>query len=192
MELSKIEVASRQLDTAIKLFFNAGDIVSVHTLAAASANVFADILDNMGETSWRKQIIEEHDGKLTEKQVKDILREAQNFFKHADRDPDKTFEFPETYNDHVMLIATLEERLLLKNSDNKRTLSIPGIVFQTWYMARKPDQYMVSEPISDAINKMFPGLNELPRFEQLSRGATVLKTLEAENVIAKQNHQKVL
>lgn len=182
MEFTKLEVASRQLDTAIKLFFNASDVVSVHTLAAASATVFADILDKSGEKSWRKQIIEDHQNELTKAQVLNILRDAQNFFKHAKSDPEGVLEFNETVNDYVIWVATLEAGLLgLKQKGNDRKkLSTPISVFQFWYMATKPDEFKMPENISAAKNEMFPGLNKLPRFAQLERGATVLKEREAE------------
>ena len=44
VKLSKEDVARRQLDQAIKLMFEGGDVVSVHTLASAASQVFADLL----------------------------------------------------------------------------------------------------------------------------------------------------
>lgn len=182
MKLTKAEVAARQLDTAIKLFFNAGDVVSVHTLAAASATVFADILEQTGETSWREQIVEEHSD-LTKSQVFNILRSAQNFFKHADLDPEESLEFSDTYNDAMIFIATLECGLLLQSKNQKRKarkkLSTPMSVFQLWNIATKPDDFYMPEAIVAAANALFPGINERPRFEQLSIGASVLRKREA-------------
>ena len=37
--LSKLDVARRQLETAIRLYFYDGDFVSTHTLAAAACKV---------------------------------------------------------------------------------------------------------------------------------------------------------
>ncbi len=184
MKLTEAEVATRQLDTAIKLFFDAGDAVSIHTLAAASATVFADILEKTGEKSWPEQIVEEHPD-LPKSQVFNILRNAQNFFKHADRDPEKSLEFSDTYNDAMIWIATLECGLLRQSKNQKRKerkkLSTPMSVFQLWNIATKPDDFYMPEEIVTAANALFPGINERPRFEQLSIGASVLREREAYN-----------
>jgi len=182
MKLTKADVATRQLDTAIRLFFNAGDVVSVHTLVAASATVFADILDKMGETSWRQQMIAQHSGYLSKKQVISALRKAQNFFKHADRAYEKSIEFLETENDSLILIATLEAGLLLQvnnlNRSEKPKPSTPMSVFQLWYIATKPDGFYVPEELVAATKDVFPNINKSPRFEQLSIGASFLKERE--------------
>ena len=184
MKFTKVEVATRQLNTAIKLFFNAGDVVSIHTLAAASATVFADLLEKAGQTSWRQMIVEDnHD--LTVTQVFDVLRNAQNFFKHADRDHEEILEFPETDNDAVIFIATLEYGLLLQNKNQKsgeqEKLSTPASVFQLWHFATKlGDSYIPETPLAVAID-LFPGIKARPRFEQLSMGATILRKREVYN-----------
>ena len=41
--LSKLDVARRQLETAIRLYFYDGDFVSTHTLAAAACKVLNDL-----------------------------------------------------------------------------------------------------------------------------------------------------
>ena len=184
MKLTKAEVATRQLDTAIKLFFDASDAVSIHTLAAASATVFADILEKTGKTSWREEIVEEHPD-LTKAQVFNILRHAQNFFKHANHDPEESLEFSDTYNDAMIWIAILECGLLLKGKNHKRKerqkLSTPMSVFQLWNIATKPDDFYMPEKIITAANALFPGINERPRSEQLSIGASILTKREAYN-----------
>lgn len=184
MKFTKAEVAARQLDTAIKLFFNAGDVVSVHTLAAASMTVFGDILEKKKETSWRDEIRASHPN-LTKKQLFGILRNSQNFFKHARDDPDGVLEFPETDNDALIFMATLECGLLLKSDNQRRKeekkLSEPMSIFQLWNIATKPNDYYMPENIVGAANALFPGIVDRPRFEQLSIGATVLREREDYN-----------
>jgi len=184
MKLTKVEVATRQLDTAINIFFDAGDVVSVHSLAAASATVLADILERTGEISWREQIVEEHPD-LTKSKVFNILRNAQNFFKHADRDHQESLEFSETDNDAIIRIAILECGLLLQSKNRKgeeiKKLSTPMSIFQLWDIATKPDDFYMPEVIVAAANALFPGITERPRFEQLSIGAKVLREREAYN-----------
>ena len=87
MEISKVEAASRLLDTAIRLFFEGADAVAVHSLAAASLNIFSDLAEH-GGNSWRAHLGD--DSKLSAPEMKRVLNSAWNFFKHADRDPDGT------------------------------------------------------------------------------------------------------
>jgi hypothetical protein len=92
--ISKLEAVRRQLETAIRIYFVNGDPVSIHTLVAASHQILGD-LDKHGPktgTFWdfiETQVKPEHIG-----EVKKLFAEAENFFKHADRDPDEILEFP--------------------------------------------------------------------------------------------------
>lgn len=56
MKVSKLEAASRQLDTAIRLLFHQGDAVAVHSLAAGAANVFFDVAEEKAGVSWRTKL----------------------------------------------------------------------------------------------------------------------------------------
>lgn len=48
LRLSKLDAARRQLETATKLYFEHGDEVSIHTLAAAAYSVIRDINEHRG------------------------------------------------------------------------------------------------------------------------------------------------
>ena len=43
MKISKLEAGSRQLDSAIRMFFNNEDILAVHTVSRAAFRVLFDI-----------------------------------------------------------------------------------------------------------------------------------------------------
>jgi hypothetical protein len=87
--LSKPEVAKRQLTQAIWLFFEQRDAVSVHTLAAAARQVLHDLA---GRSS---SVITENLALRPERKSKwiCIVKAAENFFKHADRDADAILTF---------------------------------------------------------------------------------------------------
>ena len=182
-KLDKEEVALRQLDTAIDLMFGGGDIVSVHTLASASSTIFADLLRAKGEKAWRDEIVECFPG--NEQEVMRVLREAQNFFKHANRDPDAALEFDEVTNDETIIVATLEYGQLLKlNKNDRKKLTTPMSVFQMWYFAKAPDLLLMSpekmgKHIVDQAQKLFPDLEKYPRFHQLRLGAKAIKERQA-------------
>jgi hypothetical protein len=103
--ISKLDATKRQLDFAIKLFFHDGDIVVRHTIIAAAHGILNDILKKRDEKglvfSWetiRKD-------KIKEVTVK--MKEAQNFFKHADRSGEelKTLEFNPSLTDFFIFDA---------------------------------------------------------------------------------------
>jgi hypothetical protein len=52
VRLSKIEVARRQIESAIWLWFVDDDIVSVHTLAAAAHRTLVDLAHLWGASAW--------------------------------------------------------------------------------------------------------------------------------------------
>ena len=180
MELNKEEVAVRQLDTAICLLFDGGDVVSIHTLACAAANVLRDVLNARGGETWQDAIIKTHPG--MEREVHQTLARAQNFFKHADRDAEEELNFDESTNDETIFVATLEYCDLLRiGAPSKPTkITTPMSVFQFWYFA-KASRGLLATPddsgveIAKAASRLFPGLAKVPRVEQLAQGAKVLK-----------------
>jgi hypothetical protein len=91
--LSKLTVGKRQIDTAIWLWFNDGDVVSIVTLAGAALGV----LDGLYQHA-RKGRPFPFDEKtippgLTPRDARNIVKEAENFAKHARGDADKTFDY---------------------------------------------------------------------------------------------------
>jgi hypothetical protein len=94
IKISKLDAVRRQVETAIRIYFVNGDPVAIHTLAAASLQILVDLDKNGPQTGtfWdhlETQVKPEH-----VKEVKAVFAEPENFFKHADRDPDKILDFP--------------------------------------------------------------------------------------------------
>jgi hypothetical protein len=91
--VSKMEVARRQLATAIRLWFEDADPVSIHTLAAAAY----EIIHVVSRTRKRT-----HDLLFDSALIKDeyraqwnnAIKKPANFFKHANKDANETLEFP--------------------------------------------------------------------------------------------------
>src|SRR5438067_13371157 len=86
--VAKLEVAQRQLAQAIRLFFDSGDQVAIHTLASAAYQIFSDVCGKRGipREIEDSAILDEMGVK---KQVLEAMPRPQNFFKHADRDGDE-------------------------------------------------------------------------------------------------------
>jgi len=108
LQVSKLDAARRQLEGAITLYFNWGDPISIHTLAAASRNVLANLCEH-------RQIRPDF---LLEKMMDDFvrpehikmfyarIRQGENFFKHADRDPEETLKFNPAHSELILLEGT--------------------------------------------------------------------------------------
>lgn len=91
IEISKLDAAKRQLEVAIRLFFNYSDIVAIHTLMAASGEILNDLSKKQNVKLLFDEMFE-----LIKPEYKDEIikksREAQNFFKHADNDSDVVYK----------------------------------------------------------------------------------------------------
>jgi hypothetical protein len=180
IKLDKEQVAVSQLDTAITLLFNGGDIVPVHTLAAAAANILNDLLHAIGETSWRDKILNYYPE--YKKVMKSFLSQAQNYFKHADRDSNEDIEFEEANAESIIFLATFEysELLRLKNITGNK-LTIPMYSFQFWYFAKTTKQFTNSPDellrgLSNRAQSLFPNINDIPRNEQIAVGLKFLNS----------------
>ena len=104
---TKSQAATRQLDEAIILLFADHDLLAIRTLAAAAHGILADLVDQKKPNgSWRAKVIE--NSGLSNRDALTILNSAQNYLKHADRDPNAELSFDEEENDHVIFVATLE------------------------------------------------------------------------------------
>jgi|SRR6267378_1402366 hypothetical protein len=93
VKISKLDAARRQLVTAIRLYFANADSVSTHTLAAAAFEILGD-LDAHGPNTGT---LFDHAERYIKPEYVDVfykkLRKPQNFFKHADNDPEDILEF---------------------------------------------------------------------------------------------------
>ena len=105
LKITKLDAARRQLELAIVLYFHKGDPVSIHTLTAAAYDVLRGVnLDKGGQPMIKDWVFEmikpEHISEFRQ-----TLGSAQNFFKHADRDPDATLEFVPQQTEFLLLDA---------------------------------------------------------------------------------------
>ena len=91
LTVTKPDAARRQLRTAIELWFNDGDPVSIHVLAFSAY----EIIHTLSRRKGAKNLL--YDSSLTKegarKQVNVALKMAAGFFKHAQKDPDNSLEF---------------------------------------------------------------------------------------------------
>ena len=130
--ITKLEAAERQINEAIRLFFERRDIVAVHTLAAASDQVLSDLCVANGIESQLRHYADFIRDEARPEWFR-LLRQAENFFKHANRDPGGTLDFNTQQTMWVLFDATY---LYLRLTND---LTYEAGVFLCWFFLKEPD-----------------------------------------------------
>jgi hypothetical protein len=129
--LDKIDVATRQLNAAIRMFFYEWDPVPLHTVVAAAHNVLRDMAKHQGITRSVK------DSPLIAPEARtEFLRAVnypQNFFKHADKDPKGRMAF--RYHGNQLFILDSLVLYVALGGDLSREMR----VFLVWFQLRYPN-----------------------------------------------------
>ncbi|MBF0243891.1 MAG: hypothetical protein HQL31_01290 [Planctomycetes bacterium] len=135
-KISKIDAARRQLETAITLFFNSKDPISIHTLSAASSELCNDLLsDHLDKDGWMDILVKSAVKPEFQKEFKCIMRKAQNFFKHADKDPKAIFDYKSLITE-IHLFFTIDD---YRRLTGERTPLM--LIYQSWYMLSNPHHF---------------------------------------------------
>jgi len=116
--INKLDVACRQLDTAIQLWFNDGDAVSIHTLVFSAHQIVHDIKLHKGgrELLYDSLIIKDE----YRREAINQLKKHYNFFKHAERDPSKTIEFDPIITEGFIFLTSLGLAILGRSPNEVR------------------------------------------------------------------------
>jgi hypothetical protein len=105
IKVDKLDAATRQLRTAITLWFNEGDPVSIHALAFAAYEVIHAV--SKKRNPYRRDLL--FDSLVIKdeyrSQVNIYLKKYAYFFKHADRNPDAEIEFNPELSETFILYA---------------------------------------------------------------------------------------
>jgi hypothetical protein len=131
LKVSKTDAARRQLETAIRLWFNDGEPVSIHTLTAAAHQLVHDL----GKARGVSAILRDLSAAKPEykKKIQQIISKSENFFKHADRDPDELLDFnPESTEVYIMDAAMTYEALTSERPHILRA-------YQMWMTIKHPE-----------------------------------------------------
>ncbi|MCX5892815.1 MAG: hypothetical protein NTW80_07575 [Deltaproteobacteria bacterium] len=129
--IDKLEAACRQLNTAITLWFNNGDSVSIHTLASSAHQIVHDINHQRGgrDLLYDSLILKDE----YRRQWINHLKQHHNFFKHADKDPAGIIEFDPIITEGIILFTLLGLELLGRGPDEVRG------AFNIYYFLRNPN-----------------------------------------------------
>jgi hypothetical protein len=125
--ITKLQAAQRQLVVATQLYFRDSDAVAIHTLVAASYNIIRDLSKHKGASDMAvKDYFLTTISQSHQKQVANWINSFENFFKHADRDP----------NGEIELNPELTELMLIDawTQYEKFSGDLPGAgkVFKLW------------------------------------------------------------
>ena len=166
VQVTKLEAAIRQLNTAITLVFDDGDSVVIHTLATAAANIFSDVIESIDASkSWRGMVKSDHG--LSNAQYRDVMHEAWNFFKHADRNPESVLKFDDRWSEYLIFFAILE-------CSEVHRLTIQMQTFQLWFLAGDAFTLDESDEIQTLARLAFPSMSSCSREKRLHLGKQML------------------
>lgn len=118
LKVTKAEAAQSQLETAITLWFNYGDPVSILNLANAANDCYRALGGHAGHKS-----IYETWYKSQSQGIQDRIRFAQNWIKHGRQEMTKKAEIP----------SRLAEVLILDAADcHRRLFGAPSVLMSFW------------------------------------------------------------
>ena len=141
----KISAAKRQLKTAVKLFFNNDDDLSIHTLSGAALQILHDIAEKMGlpsklflnSTMIRPEKMKEWNS--------DVVKH-RNFLKHADRDAGDDMEFNPVINDFEILNAVMYYSQIVDSPE------IDFEVYKMWFFLKHDNLLLQGGPLKEYID----------------------------------------
>jgi hypothetical protein len=148
----------RQLESAIRLYFCFGGPVSIHTLTAAAYNLARDLNTKIGgERLLAKERILDYTKAGHEKEVLGYVNKAENFFKHADRDHDSTYEFNPDQSEFLIFEAC--------GVYFKITGEVPPLfkLYRIWFIANNQKLFNFSEEEKTTYSLSAPGVIEMGR-----------------------------
>lgn len=137
--IRKLDAAKRQLETAIRLYFDYGDHISIHTLTGAAYSIIRDINEKRGGEMMIKDL-----GKLLNEEDKTIFQKhinrPENFLKHADKDPEASFNISPEWTEGLLCEAS--QRYCTLTQEQPPLL----VLFLFWFFSHHPNFFDVALP----------------------------------------------
>jgi hypothetical protein len=152
--VTKLEAAHRQLRVAIRLFFERKDSIAVHTLTAAARGILRELARPRGIVGIDATI--ERLSPKYRKMVRQAINEAQNFFKHADKDPTGKLKF--TYGATQILLS--EAAMICRKLSAHPSAEVTVMV--AWALMKFPDCGDKSDPQFDLFFDLAKKMNMHP------------------------------
>ena len=170
MDITKRDVALHQVATAIWLYFEDVDPISVHTLASAASEVLDGLVKQAGGDTERARTLDMiHEDRRQE--VGRLLNKARNFFKHGSQPEEVLKEFDDEWNLYPLWVCCSGLRRLY-GFDTPPEVG----VFEAWLSIVEPE--LMSVPATREASAAFgDSLRGLPRGEQKVVGRDALRAI---------------
>ena len=176
LPVSKFDAARRQLETAIRLYFFQGDPISIHTLASAAAQILQDLSKHRGGAPmlFREAFLQRYFRPERQPEIKKTLAAAENFFKHADRDPETVLRFRVGQTELVLLEA-------VEAYDKLTSESAPLLaVYRIWFMIEAGKDLVVPAEVEAVRRKAQQSFTTTSRQAFFSEALQIAFSLGAE------------
>jgi len=162
--MQKTEVARRELGTALALFIENCDPVSVHMLACAGCEIAEHLTRKAGKLPFAVLIAKTYP-EFDSKRIKTLQNQYWNSFKHAtnrgkERNDQVLLEsFTDAENDQVLFVGWRDY------SHATGALPIETQVFTVWYFALYSHK-LEPDDLLRSFQTIFPDLNTKSRADQ--------------------------
>lgn len=167
LKISKLEAAKRQIETAIMLYFQNMDSVSIHTLTCASHGILKDMVRKTDITSLILDEMKNNIKKERQNEFIKMLSRPTNYFKHLFAPPiNKDLEFYE----HETDLWLLDGCLMYEKLTGIKTRLMK--IFETWFKIENGD-VLVEEYRSLALMERKKYKSRADFYEKM---LTVIKT----------------
>jgi hypothetical protein len=153
VRFTKLEAARLQLETAIKLYAAHDDEVSIHNLAADAYSVIRDINEHRGGEPMFKDLHLFLSDDLA-REFKRYINSPENFFKHADKDPDAIGELDPRWTE-ILIWEASRKYCEMTGEQNK-----PMLTYIFWFVLHRPELREGFE--QDCASQGLGSLPELP------------------------------
>jgi hypothetical protein len=181
MPLTPFLVARSQLLTAIDLFFEDRDPVSVQALAGNARELLESLCRLRGIEPMTELLLRDHPGR-PKKDIYAALNLYRNCFKHvgkteAERKDDQLTlnQFDDTKNEYLLYIC-IEDYLRLRNKS-----PVAMQIAQAWFCALHPE--LLQQEVAEQFLSRFPGILEMNRDQQKRGGLGVLRKFENDTAL---------
>lgn len=173
--IDKLQAARRQLESAIKAYFQEDDMLSIHTLVAAVYNLLNDIGVSRGNSPrMYKDVLLGMINPEYRPTVRPMLNKLDNFLKHANRDPNDTIKYSPEITEFVLLDCAREyQRLTSSQQPLMQT-------YEAWLLVSRPHMF-IQNPLYNELRQKLLALIDandrtgsyrtcLPMYETLAAG----------------------
>lgn len=140
--VSKLDAAKRELEHAIRLFFNDGDFVVMHLISNAALEILSGLGKKSGIKSFKKDLHDTVNAAFNAKKKKEVLRKlnnSYNFIKHANSDPSEQLKFYPESNPFTIFDAVIVYQKLT----GEKTGMMES--FRIWFSLKYPETLLDGE-----------------------------------------------